>query len=253
MATVYQVMAGTGLRWNECRTLAIGDVHLKEGTGFITLKAENEKNRQGSELPLSEETRAVMDEYMVERLNRLTGGNIAFPGAFNHKLFFDGLPLSLAKPFKKDCEIAKVKIEDASGRVIDLHSLRYFFGTELARAGVPITTTQKLMRHSTPHITAKVYVHATLKDKAEAVNLLPGVSAEKKVYGKVSVEGAPEGQFSSIHVHSSENKTLPRTQKNPATTGRITNDSRAFEENKMVNGAGLEPAATGLKVRCSTD
>lgn len=173
-ALAYQLMSGTGLRWNECRTLAIGDINL--AAGVITLKAENEKNRKGAQIPLNSELKPVMAGYMAERLRRLAGGSTLLPGAFNTHPFFDGLPLSLAKAFKKDCESAGVKVEDASGKVIDIHSLRYFFGTELARAGVPITTTQKLMRHSTPHITAQVYIHATMQDKQQAVDLLPGLS-----------------------------------------------------------------------------
>ncbi len=258
-ATVYQVMAGTGLRWNECRTLTIGDINLT--AGIITLKAENEKNRKGAQIPLNSELKQAMSDYMAERLEGLTGESTAFPGAFNDKPFFDNLPQSLAKNFKKDCEIAKVKIEDASGRVIDLHSLRYFFGTELARAGVPITTTQKLMRHSTPHITAKVYVHATLKDKAQAVNLLPelrsGAKETRKAVSCVTPGVTPadssEGQLKDTIGIIRNNSSKSSPKKTPASTSVSANDCRGDSDMEMVPRARIELATRGFSVRCSTN
>jgi len=40
---------------------------------------------------------------------------------------------------------------------IDFHALRATFATSLARADVPLTQTQRLMRHSDPKLTANVY------------------------------------------------------------------------------------------------
>jgi hypothetical protein len=46
----------------------------------------------------------------------------------------------------------------------------------LAKAGVPLTTTQRLMRHSTPVITAKLYIDVDPLDMANALGLLPTFS-----------------------------------------------------------------------------
>ena len=64
-------------------------------------------------------------------------------------------------------------MRDPDGRSIDVHSLRRTFGTMLARAGVPLTTTQRLMRHSTPELTAKLYIDVEPIDMSQAVEKLP--------------------------------------------------------------------------------
>ena len=257
-ATVYQVMAMTGLRWGECRKLTIGNVDLK--AGIITLQAKNEKNRKGSVLPLSDENRVLMADYMAERIERLTGGNTAFPKAYNHKPFFDGLPLSMAKALKKDCAIAKVEVKDFSEKVLDMHSLRHFFATELMRAGVPPTTGQALMRHSTLQLMS-IYAHTSMEDKEEALNKLPTFNKQVQTTEK-AVSYAPPyaplddgserysmGSFGTIHTDFP--KSSPK--KNPATTGIITNDCRGDMVDEMVPRGGIEPPTRGFSVRCSTD
>ena len=54
-----------------------------------------------------------------------------------------------------------------------MHSLRKTFGTMLARAGVPLITVQRLMRHSTPQLTAKLYIDVDPIDMMQALDKLP--------------------------------------------------------------------------------
>ena len=63
-------------------------------------------------------------------------------------------------PFKVDDETAL------------FHSLRHTYTTLLARSA-PVKVTQELARHSTLVLTLGRYSHATMKEKAEAVNNLP--------------------------------------------------------------------------------
>ena len=63
--------------------------------------------------------------------------------------------------------------------VVDFHALRVTYGTLLARAGVSLVQAQKLMRHSTPVLTANVYVKLQMDDAREAVARIDvGVGAE---------------------------------------------------------------------------
>lgn len=180
-AALYHTMSSTGLRWKEARALTIGDVDLKESA--ITLKHENEKNRKGSILPLNESTRGMLADYITRRLEALTGGNTAFLPAFRDVPLFDTLPLSLAKQFKRDASAGKVDIKDEAGHIVDLHSFRYFFGTELARAGVSMPVLQKVMRHSSPSTTMKYYVHLDKADLLQASEFLPDVSSGTLAHG----------------------------------------------------------------------
>jgi len=51
-ALLYKLMALTGLRVNEARTLTVGQCELAGRTPHITLNAADEKNREGNTLPL---------------------------------------------------------------------------------------------------------------------------------------------------------------------------------------------------------
>jgi integrase len=58
---------------------------------------------------------------------------------------------------------------DVGGEVFDFHALRGFYATELYRAGVPLQAAQKLMRHSTPTLTANLYARLGMGDLAAEV------------------------------------------------------------------------------------
>ncbi|MFP4502608.1 MAG: hypothetical protein ACLFTT_16555 [Candidatus Hydrogenedentota bacterium] len=74
---------------------------------------------------------------------------------------------------------------DSRGRTLDMHSLRGTYASMLAVAGVPLATTQVLMRHSTPALTAKHYVDPAMLDTAGAVERLPGLHPEQDAARKV--------------------------------------------------------------------
>lgn len=192
-ALAYQTLAFTGLRWNELRSITIGAARLDAEPAFLLLEAANEKNRKGAHIPLQEDLRNALKEYRDERIKRLAGNCSAFPGAFDGETLFDGLPGKMNKVF--DADLAATKImnsegkevciakTDGAGRVLDVHALRVTFGTMLARAGVGLATAQRLMRHSTPALTANVYTVLELTDTGAAVNALPAMevnTAEKE-------------------------------------------------------------------------
>ncbi len=176
-ALCYRLMSVSGLRYGEARLLRLSDIHLEADTPYITIAAGREKARRGAQIPLHG---AIVDElasFIDAREKSLTsdsrGSNvIAFPGDGGEAPLFDEVPTKISRQFKADCIAAGVVMADDAGRVVDVHCLRYYFGTELARAGVPLHVVQKLMRHSTPTLTSGVYIHATLNDLGAAVDLL---------------------------------------------------------------------------------
>ena len=183
-AIAYRTLAYTGLRWSELRSITIGTAFLDAEPAFLLLQSENEKNSKGSRIPLHADLRVALMEYREDRIKRLAGDCTAFPGAFDHEPFFDELPVKMSKVFNQDLEAAGISKKDGAERVLDVHALRTTFGTMLARAGVGITTAQRLMRHSTPALTANVYTVLELTDTEQAVNALPkmeSIREEKKV------------------------------------------------------------------------
>ena len=60
-------------------------------------------------------------------------------------------------------------------RVLDFHSLRVSYVTNLALGGVPLAVAQKLARHSDPRLTANVYTQLGLNELSRAVESLPAL------------------------------------------------------------------------------
>jgi integrase len=56
-----------------------------------------------------------------------------------------------------------------------LPPLRATFASLLILAGNPLVTVQKLMRHSTPELTANLYAQLGLEDFSDAVETLPRI------------------------------------------------------------------------------
>ena len=87
---------------------------------------------------------------------------------------------SIGDSFKIDCKFAGIPYKTEDGRTVDVHSLRRTFGTLLARARVPLTTAQRLMRHSTPELTARLFIDVEPIDIADALDKLPKKQQEKE-------------------------------------------------------------------------
>jgi len=95
--------------------------------------------------------------------------------------------------------------KNSDGRVLDFHSLRVTCGTALARAGVRLQEAQRLMRHSTPVLTANVDIRLELHDLRRAVNRLPDVDGNPR-------QLAPRRPPSPLHARTS----VPRLAANAA-------------------------------------
>jgi integrase len=145
------VAATTGLRRSELAQLAWADVDLENAT--VRVRPTTAKNRREAVLPLPGGT--------VAALSDLRDG--APEGAL---VFRPGVPRT--STLRKDLAAARIPVATPQG-VVDLHSLRVTYGTMLARAGVSLAQAQKLMRHSTPALTANVYVKLQMDDAREAV------------------------------------------------------------------------------------
>ena len=71
----------------------------------------------------------------------------------------------------KRAEIPRV---DAEGRKVDMHALRHTFASRLARSGAGLVQAQRLLGHSDPSLTARVYTHLDVEDLRGAVEGVVG-------------------------------------------------------------------------------
>ncbi len=119
----------------------------------VRVRASQAKNRREAVLPLPPGTVAALATLR---------GDQQLPSA----KVFRAVPNTVT--LRKDLGAARIPVQTPAG-VIDLHALRTTYGTLLARAGVSLAQAQKLMRHSTPTLTANVYVRLQMDDAREAV------------------------------------------------------------------------------------
>ena len=155
----YKTLVLTGLRKNELASLTVGQLCLDEEMLFALLNAADEKNRQGSTIPLRTDLAADLQDWIVEKRARFQGRRDAFG---REPLFI--VPAGLVRILDRDLLAAGIDKADKRGRTLDVHALRTSFGTLLSKEGVAPRTAQAAMRHSTIDLTMNVYTDPKLLD-----------------------------------------------------------------------------------------
>jgi len=159
-ALTYKTLVLTGLRLGELASLRVCDVVLEGPKPHLILDAKDEKNRQGSTLPLRADLRNDLAAWVAER----GGDRMA-------ALF--AITQAALKVFNRDLRFARIAKRDERGRTVCLHSLRHTFATMLSRGGVQPRVAQAAMRHSTINLTMTVYTDPRLLDVEGALAVLP--------------------------------------------------------------------------------
>jgi integrase len=160
-ALAYRVAMATGFRANEVFTLTPESFALDGDTPTITVRAGYSKRgkRTGRD-DVQPITRAMADAIRPLLEGRPEGKPVApFPAD------------KAAEILAADCEAAGIAPLDEKGRVVDIHSLRHSYVTNLVAAGVNPKVVQKLARHSSITLTMDVY---TTTDDAELRAALEG-------------------------------------------------------------------------------
>ncbi len=194
-ALIYKMMVLTGLRKNELATLTVGQLDLDTELAFLTLDAADEKNRQGSTLPLRSDLAADLRAWLADKArDRQEGAELAARDAatvpFDRKptgretgdlgrlpadeLVFT-VPTGLVRILDRDLRAAGIPKVDDRGRTVDVHALRHTFGTHLSKSGVQPREAQATMRHSNISLTMNTYTDHALLDIAGAVERLPSL------------------------------------------------------------------------------
>jgi integrase len=163
-APFFIAFLSTGARYGELRQVRWSDIDLDER--LMYLRAENTKAGRARTIPmlaeLVTELRPLRDLHA-----RMLGREVS---AQDHVFLSpEGSVWSqptnnLARVFHRTLETAGIHRVDDRGFVLDLHSLRHTYGTRLSRWAVGLTQAQKLMGHSDPKLTAKVYTHLEVQD-----------------------------------------------------------------------------------------
>lgn len=180
-ALLYRLAAETGLRRNELGTLLVSDLDLADPDhAAVRARAKNTKNRRDAHLPLRADLAAALRAHVREKL----------PAA---RVFKQPKDFRAAVVLRADLAAAEIPYRDDAGRVADFHSLRVTFATNLARGGVALQLAQRLLRHSTPVLTANVYTVLGRDDDRAAIAKLPDMvpAAERVLARATGTDGRP--------------------------------------------------------------
>lgn len=163
---IYLTAIYTGLRRSELNQLRWGDLHLDALKPYVCAPASITKNKKEAKLELRAE--------VVNALISIRPPNAApFQWVFHHQV-------PRVRTFQKDLARAGIVFVDESGRRLDFHALRVTLGTMFALKGVPINEAMRLMRHSDPRLTMKIYTDAAQLDLSAAIALLPAISLPER-------------------------------------------------------------------------
>jgi len=156
---IYRLLLGTGLRSTELSLLTPNQIDFERCR--LTIEAAKTKNKKADVLPMRPDLVQSVKEWVKTH------------GIQSHERIFHYEVRVLCKSLYKDLAAAGIERKNSDGRSLDVHALRKTFGTMLAKAGIPLTTTQRLMRHYSPVITAKLYIDVDPLDMSNALGQLP--------------------------------------------------------------------------------
>jgi len=188
-ALIYKTLVLTGLRKGELASLTVGQLALEGLTPYAVLHAADEKNRQGSTIPLRADLAAELRVWLADKL-AVAQADALLPPEGNQKapaparlpagtpLF--GVPIQLVLILDRDLRLAGIPKVDERGWTVDVHALRHTTGTLLSKAGVAPRTAQAVLRHSTLDLTMNTYTDPRLLDVAGAIDALPSLPLEGK-------------------------------------------------------------------------
>jgi len=228
-SVVYATAYYTGLRRSELASLTWGDFNLAADIPTFTIHAKHAKNRTTVTLPLHPHLKEMLLEH-----HKACGSPATSENAF-------AVPQRLYA-FHQDLKAAGIAKQDASGRILDFHSLRHSCATRLASLDVPLPVSMRLMRHSDPKLTAKAYVDAAAIPMAQFVAKLPGMRDEQR-----SLIHSPESDVSGQRpAHAVALPLLsPDSEASLVELLRRTL-SQLGERGQKVGPVGFEPTTKGL-------
>ncbi len=163
------------MRWNEARLATWGDVDLDQA--LIVVRPENAKSGRERVIPLRQ---GLVER--IHQLRRLHEDDLGLPCGAGDRVFLspDAAPwkrptTNAMRIFTRVLKAAGIPKIDQQGQRVDIHALRHAAASRMARAGVPLVHAQRILGHSSPVLTARIYTHASAEDLRASVERLPAV------------------------------------------------------------------------------
>ena len=159
-ALLYDFAVRTGLRRGELERVRWCDIRRTEGITYVAVPAQSGKSRK--------EDWVVIDADFARQVCSSAGHG-------DPRFIF---PPAMFESLEHDLELAGIPVKTEEG-ILDWHALRHTCGTLAALHEPNVLKVQRHMRHSSPTITAKYYVHLRLADQTSVADAF-NFTAHKK-------------------------------------------------------------------------
>ncbi len=259
----------TGLRRGELLALRKADVDLDAGTIAVCRSHGNATTKGGHAdlLPIAEELRPYLraaldsspsefvfpradgrrqpEDLDLRRVLRRALGRAGIVTAYIHKCRRRncGYRRREANPEAGRCPRCRMKLWAIPiPRPIRFHDCRHTTGTLLLKAGVPLATVQRILRHSDPAITSEVYGHLDLEDMRAGINRLSFQPNRNALPAADCTENPPPFAASLLLSSGGDESEEPGAPvEDGGTPGPFA-----------VGATGFEPATTCTPSKCAT-
>ena len=147
--------------------------------------------------------------------------------------------MSTAEILRADLKAAGIASNDGDGRVLDFHSLRQTFITNLSLANVSPQMAKTLARHSDINLTMNTYTHIGMGDQGRAVESLPSIGIETQRLAPQLAPAPVSGRQKQAQTDST--KALPEELVSDRTSDRNSGNNQISHMKDTVPKVGLEP------------
>lgn len=164
-ALIYAVAVGTGARRGEMSRIRWCDLDLDSEEPRLTIPAKSAKARREQSVPLSAAVLAVLKAARESRKGEAADALVCASETMPNE-----------ETFRRDLKEAGIEALADDGTVVDFHALRVTLGTRLSDAGVPLVQAQRILRHSTPVLTANIYTRPASTDLRASLDRASGLT-----------------------------------------------------------------------------
>jgi len=175
---IYSVLLCTGLRKAELTSITVNQFHNDAAGALIELHAADEKNGNGTLIPIGPDLADQLQEWIQETTPASSPTDTIRIDATespddsgNRPLL--RVPAGLDMIFNRDLELAGIEKLDGRGYVTDTHGLRTTFCSMLTATGLPLRMIQLAMRHGSIETSMQHYADPAIHDLHSAVSALP--------------------------------------------------------------------------------
>ncbi len=264
-AMLYILAAWTGFRRRELASLSEKSLDLSSEQPTITVEAAFSKHRKKDVVPLHSEVACRIRDWLSTKSRKPDEPlfSLVTPKGYFRKT---------AKMMREDLATARETwLEEAEddeqreereatsflsytnedGLFADFHANRHSFISNLGRAGVSLTTAQKLARHSDPRLTANRYTHLDVADQKEAVETLPAPPTIKASNGLVTpgVTPTPDSESQSMSPTDKERHGKRERQDCPKSRNSKTLGNQSHQESSSDKSTPQRIRTSNLRFR----